>query len=243
MKTADLSKYTTGTIGQVLEASINWKDVREADIHNMARMCVAKGISKLYVNSAWSLPYILEDLEGTDVVPGSFVGTCSGGFSTGMKCFECRHAIDEGAKAIVNAMDLSAIQNNHWGYVEDDIKAMAEAGKDVELTLTVGAPYLSKEQLRKACELAAKYGVDYVLSTPITNFFDGPSISDILTMKEVLEGSGTSIKAGGIKFPYSQNAYTLLRAGADKVIAWEVEELVDDFNLMREVGIVPPYAG
>lgn len=177
MKQVDLSKYTKETVGEIMSWAITKKDVREAEIREACRKAIELNVGKFYVHSNIFLPIILEELKGSKVVPGNFIGTSSGGFSSGMKAIETQESIELGAKAIVNAIDTTSVNNNHFDYVENDIKEMCEAAKGVHLTLVLGVAYLTDDQIRKCCELCAKYKPDAIATAAVVNFFDGaPSI-------------------------------------------------------------------
>ncbi len=242
MKQLDLSKYTRETIGSVLEYSINWKNVREAEIREACAKAIANGISRFYVNTPYFLPILTDALAGSDVVPGCFIGTSSGSFSGEMKKVEMEEGIALGAKVLVSAINTTAIAVDDWAGVEADIRTMREGAMGVELVAVLGGAYLTDEQIRKCCRLCARYGVDAVATSAVNGLFEGPSVDQVLLMADELKDTDVEIKASAIPFPYAQNAYTLLRAGASAVISWDVLDIRNDFDTMREIGIVPPYA-
>ena len=244
MKQVDLSKYTKNNIGEIMSWAVTKKDVREAEIREACRKAIKLGVGKFYVHSNIFLPVILEELEGSNVQPGTFIGTSSGGFSSDMKALETRESIEMGAKAIVNAIDTTSVNNNHFAYIEQDIKEMCEAAEGARLTLVLGVAYLTDDQIKRCCEICAKYKPDAIATAAEVNFFDGvPSIEKILLMSEVLKDSDVSITASGMPFPYAQNAYTSLRAGCSEVLSRNIESIIEDFDQMRDIGLIPPYVG
>lgn len=62
-------------------------------------------------------------------------------------------------------------------------------------------------------------------------------------MRDVLKDSDIDIVASGMPFPYAQNAYTSLRAGCSSVLSFNIDSIIEDFDQMREIGLIPPYAG
>lgn len=146
--------------------------------------------------------------------------------------------------AIVNAIDTTSVNNNHFAYIEQDIKEMCEAAEGAHLTLVLGVAYLTDDQIKRCCEICAKYKPEAIATAAEVNFFDGaPSIEKILLMSEVLKDSDVSITASGMPFPYAQNAYTSLRAGCSEVLSRNIESIIEDFDQMRDIGLIPPYVG
>jgi deoxyribose-phosphate aldolase len=72
-----------------------------------------------------------------------------------------------------------------------------------------------------------------------TGQFEGPSLEQFLLMKETLKGTNVKLKVAGVKFPRPQNAYIFIMAGADRIGTRAAPEIVDAFDKLRELGIIP----
>jgi deoxyribose-phosphate aldolase len=62
-------------------------------------------------------------------------------------------------------------------------------------------------------------------------------------MAECCKGTNTKVKVSGVKDPRPQNAYVFLQAGAELIGSRSAPEIIDAFDTMREIGIIPPYEG
>jgi deoxyribose-phosphate aldolase len=62
-------------------------------------------------------------------------------------------------------------------------------------------------------------------------------------MKKTLEETDIKLKVAGVKFPRPQNAYCFIMAGAELIGTRAAPEIIDALDKMREIGIVPEYAG
>jgi len=60
-------------------------------------------------------------------------------------------------------------------------------------------------------------------------------------MKETLKGTSVKLKVSGVEYPRPQNAYMFLLAGADLIGTRAAPDIIENLDLMREIGIVPPY--
>ncbi len=47
------------------------------------------------------------------------------------------------------------------------------------------------------------------------------------------------MKVAGVKFPRPQNAYTFILAGAERIGTRAAPEIVDAFDSLRELGLIP----
>ena len=59
-----------------------------------------------------------------------------------------------------------------------------------------------------------------------------------MIMKRTLEGSDVKLKVAGVKFPRPQNAYAFIMAGADLIGTRASAEIIDSYDLMKEIGII-----
>ena len=60
-------------------------------------------------------------------------------------------------------------------------------------------------------------------------------------MSECVKGTQTKVKVSGVKSPRPQNAYIFLMAGAELIGTRAAVEVIDAFDTMRKIGIIPPY--
>ena len=83
--------------------------------------------------------------------------------------------------------------------------------------------------------------MDYAKTS--TGQFEGPTMEQFMIMKRTLEGSDVKLKVAGVKFPRPQNAYAFIMAGADLIGTRASAEIIDSYDLMKEIGIISSRRG
>ena len=58
-------------------------------------------------------------------------------------------------------------------------------------------------------------------------------------MRDTLAGADVKLKVAGVKFPRPQNAYVFLLAGADRIGTRAAPEIVEAFDKLRDLGLIP----
>ena len=101
--------------------------------------------------------------------------------------------------------------------------------------------YLTDDEIRTACELVAEAGIDWVKSS--SGQYDGPMLEQVMLMADCVKGTATKVKVSGVKAPRPQNAYVFLMAGAELIGTRAAIEILNAFDTMRGIGVIPPYAG
>ncbi len=112
-------------------------------------------------------------------------------------------------------INIGALKDGRFDYVEKDIKTVVEACKDKALLkVIIETCLLDDDEKIKACKLAESAGADYVkTSTGFSTF--GASVSDILLMRNSV-GKKMGVKAsGGIR--NLDTAYKMIEAGASRI--------------------------
>lgn len=192
----------------ILKATANEEEIRElcneARIHGFASVCV---------NPYW-VKFCSKELSGSKVPVCTVVGFPLGANSTAIKAEETRQAIENGAREIDMVINLGALKSGNWKAVEEDIKAVVKAAKDVTVKLIIETCYLNESEKTRACELALKTGVDFVKTS--TGFGSGgANVDDIKLIKNTLAGKLKIKASGGIRSYH--DAIRMLEAGADRL--------------------------
>ena len=101
--------------------------------------------------------------------------------------------------------------------------------------------FLTDEEISAGSKLVAEVGLDYAKTS--SGQFDGPSMEQFLVMKEALKGTDVRLKVSGVKFPRPQNAFAFILAGAELIGTRAAPEIIDGIDMLREIGMIPPYKG
>ena len=177
---------------------------KEAREHKFASVCV---------NSAFA-PLVAKELEGSGVKTCCVVGFPLGAMLTTAKAFEAAEAVKAGAQEIDMVINISALKDKDYSFVEEDIRAVAEASGDALVKVIIETCLLTDEEKVKACELSVKAGAAFVKTS--TGFSTGgATAADVALMKKTVDGKALVKASGGIRTP--EDAKALIEAGADRI--------------------------
>lgn len=194
----------------ILKADTSADDVertcQEAKDNDFAGVCVPP----YYVKKAATL------LAKTDCLIVTVVGFPLGYATTPAKVEEARRAIDEGADEIDMVINIAALKNKDYSYVENDIQSVVTLAhlKSKKVKVIIETALLTQEEKIKACEICAKVGADFVKTS--TGFASGGAkVEDIELLRKNLPEQIKLKASGGIKTKVQAEA--LIKAGADRL--------------------------
>lgn len=201
-----LAKYFDHTI---LNPDATKADVltvcKEAKDHDFFSVCV----------NPYYVALVREALKGTDVKVTSVIGFPLGASVSEVKAFEARRAIKDGANEIDMVLNIAALKNKQYDYVQKDIEAVVEAcGEDALLKVIIETCLLTDEEKIKACSLAKAAKADYVKTS--TGFSTGgATVEDVKLMRKTV-GPDMGVKAsGGVRD--AEKAKAVIDAGATRI--------------------------
>ena len=179
----------------------------EAKQYNFLGVC----INPLYVKSA------KEYLQDTYVKIVTVVGFPLGANRSDVKAFEASKAVEDGADEIDMVINVSKLKDKDYKFVVNDIKAVKSACKDKPLKVILETDLLTKEEIKKACELCIEAKADFVkTSTGFVKNGIGAQAEDVKLMYETVSPYGLKVKAsGGIRD--KETALKMLEAGAERL--------------------------
>jgi deoxyribose-phosphate aldolase len=135
----------------------------EADIRREAEY--AKQMNYVsFCTYAQYMAAVCEVLEGSDVVPTSVIGYPTGNHPAFVKASEARFALEQGARDLEMVINLAAFHDGSYGYVKQEIEAVAHVAHEVGATLKVSLEIycLSTKQLLTAAMLIKDAGADFI---------------------------------------------------------------------------------
>ncbi len=180
---------------------------KEAKEHNFLGVCITPAYVKL----------AKEHLNETDVKIVTVAGFPLGADRSDVKAFEAGRAVEDGADEIDMVINVTAIKNQDYDFVVKDIKAVKEACKNKPLKVILETDLLTKEEIKKACELCIEAKADFVkTSTGFVKNGVGAKAEDVKLMYETVSPYGLKVKAsGGIRD--KETALKMLDAGAERL--------------------------
>ena len=201
----NLNKYIEHTLlkQDATTEALN-KLYEEAKEHNFRGVC----INPAYVKSA------KEALKDTEVKVVTVIGFPLGANKTEVKAFEASVAKADGADEIDMVINVTGMKDKNYNYVLEDIKAVKIACGDIPLKVILETDLLTKEEIKKACELAVEAGADFVkTSTGFVKNGLGAQVDDVKLMYDTVTPHGLKVKAsGGIRD--KEAALKMIEAGA-----------------------------
>lgn len=162
---------------------------QEAMTYNFKTVCVPT----CYVSLASEL------LRKSSVGITTVVGFPLGNETPQAKAFQTKEAVRSGASDIDMVINVGALKDKKYDYVKQDIEQVVKAAKQTNeetvVKVILETCYLSKEEIKVACQLAVKAGVDFVKTS--TGFgTGGATLEDVQLMKDTV-GDQAQVKASG----------------------------------------------
>ena len=179
----------------------------EAKEHKFLGVC----INPAYVKLA------KENLYGTDVKIVTVVGFPLGANRSDVKAFETSKAVDDGADEIDMVLNVSKLKDKDYNFIINDIKTVKTACKNKPLKVILETDLLTKDEIKKACELCIEAKADFVkTSTGFVKNGVGAKAEDVKLMFDTVSPYGLKVKAsGGIRD--KEAAIKMLEAGAERL--------------------------
>lgn len=179
----------------------------EAKEHKFLGVC----INPAYVKLA------KENLYGTDVKIVTVVGFPLGANRSDVKAFETSKAVEDGADEIDMVLNVSKLKDKDYDFIINDIKTVKTACKDKPLKVILETDLLTKDEIKKACELCIEAKANFVkTSTGFVKNGVGAKAEDVKLMFDTVSPYGLKVKAsGGIRD--KEAALKMLEAGAERL--------------------------
>lgn len=201
-------------IAKTIDHTILKPNITDADVIKICDEAKEYGFFSVCVNP-YFVSLVAEQLKGTDVKVTSVIGFPFGASTTVIKAAEARKAVEDGANEIDMVLNVSALKDQKYDYVQADIAAVVEAirGKAI-LKVILETCLLTKDEIVKACELSKAAGAQFVKTS--TGFSTGgATVEDVKLMKQTV-GDSLEVKASGGVRDYD-TAMALIEAGATRI--------------------------
>ncbi|HAS72914.1 MAG TPA: deoxyribose-phosphate aldolase [Clostridiales bacterium UBA8960] len=211
-------------IAKMIDHTILKPNVTDAEVIKVCDEAKEYGFFSVCVNP-YFVPLVAEQLKGTDVKVTSVIGFPLGANTSTIKAAEAAQSVIDGANEIDMVLNVSALKDQKYDYVLDDIKAVVLAikGKAI-LKVILETCLLTKEEIVKACELSKEAGAQFVKTS--TGFSTGgATVEDVLLMKKTV-GDALEVKASGGVRDF-ETAKNVIDAGATRIGASSSVDIVN----------------
>lgn len=236
----DLSKIADKYgFAKLFDFNVLRKDATEADIRKAIDLMWQYKFACFYTGGHWT-PLLVQELKGLDCEIGVPVDFPFGTASTKTKIEATKEARRLGATAIDMVFNIGALRDHRYDFVLNELKEHVKAAEGAVTKPIIEVCFLTDEDILAACDIIIEAGATYCKTS--SGQSEGPTLQQMMLIHERLKGTNVKQK-GGVKFPKPQNAVSFIKAGCDRIGSFEAPSIVEMFEPMREIGLIPPYVG
>ncbi len=203
-------------LAQYIEHTLLKQDAAKEELLWLFEEAKEYGFKGVCVNPC-NVALAKEKLRHTDVKVVTVVGFPLGANISTVKAFEAETAIADGADEIDMVLNVSALKDKNYPLVKFDVETVKKACKTHILKVILETDLLDKDEIKKACEICASAGADFVkTSTGFVKNGVGAKVEDVELMYKTVAPYGLGVKAsGGIRD--KEKALALIKAGATRL--------------------------
>ncbi len=205
----------TNDLARMIDHTLLKANATETEIVKLAEEAKEYQFASVCVNPTWvkTAAEILKEADGVKVC--TVIGFPLGATTSETKAFETKNAIENGATEVDMVINIGALKDKQFDFVEQDIKAVVAAAKGKALTkVIIETCLLTDEEKEMACKLSVRAGADFVKTS--TGFSTGgATVEDIRLMRKIV-GPEIGVKAsGGVRS--LEDAQKMIEAGATRI--------------------------
>jgi deoxyribose-phosphate aldolase len=166
-------------------------------------------------------------LSGTPVKLCSVIGFPLGANSPETKAFEADAAVKNGATEIDMVINIGALKEGLYRFVEDEIRQVVKASDGALVKVIIETCYLSDEEKIAACNIAKTSGAHFVKTS--TGFGpSGATVADVELMRKTVGGNFGVKASGGIRT--LSDAISMIKAGANRLGLSSSLSIINELN-------------
>ncbi len=200
-------------INKMIDHTLLKADARLEQIEELCKQAADHNFKSVCVNPFY-VKKCVELLKKTDVLVCTVIGFPLGQNTSEVKVAETEDALKNGAGEIDMVINIGALKDKQYDYVENEIRSIKNACGDKVLKVIIETCLLTEEEKVKACELSKKAGADFVKTS--TGFSTGgATVEDVLLMRKTV-GPEMGVKASGGIRDYKK-AKEMIEAGANRL--------------------------
>ena len=203
-------------LNKYIEHTLLKQDATRAEIVKLLDEAVENEFLGVCVNPCnvkFSRQY-LNDTKENDVKVVTVVGFPLGQSTREIKILETIDAVKNGADEIDMVLNSGLLKDKEYEKIVDEISGVKMACQNHQLKVILETDLLTKDEIKKACELCIAGKADFVkTSTGFVKNGVGAKVEDVALMYETVKEAGLRVKAsGGIRD--REAALKMIEAGA-----------------------------
>ena len=214
----------TNNIAALIDHTLLKQDATKNQIEKLCGEAKQHVFASVCVNPTWvSLSASL--LKDSPVKVCTVIGFPLGASTSEVKAFETTDAIEKGADEIDMVLNVGALKDGDFDYVQKDIEAVVQAAKGKAIVKVIlETCLLANEQIAKASELSKLAGADFVKTS--TGFSTGGATVEAVKLMRETVGPELGVKAsGGVRSLADLEA--MVEAGATRIGASSGVDIVN----------------
>ncbi len=231
VKTLDRNK-----LAKMMDFSILPKQTQLKEIIECCQVARKYNFAAFYSSSPHFSPVVAKELAGTDIEIGTGIAFPFGSTTPSVKAFETEEAIKRGCTTVDVVMNVGALKDGDFATTREELKLFVKAAGSAVTKAILEVCYLTDEQIAAGCKMIAEAGIHFAKSS--TGQFEGPTLEQVLVMRESLKGTNVRLKVSGVKFPRPQNALVFILAGAERIGTRAAPEIVEGLASLQAIGMV-----
>ncbi|TQR19277.1 deoxyribose-phosphate aldolase [Psychrobacillus vulpis] len=204
----------TQNIASLIDHTLLKQNATKEQIEKLCEEAKTYTFASVCVNPTW-VELSAKLLQESSVKVCTVIGFPLGASTTKVKAFETTNAIENGADEIDMVINVGALKDADYDFVQQDIAAVVEAAKGKAIVKVIlETCLLTDEEIKKASELSKAAGADFVKTS--TGFStEGATVKAVKIMRETV-GSELGVKAsGGVRS--LEDLQAMVDAGASRI--------------------------
>jgi len=188
-------KLTARDVAKLIDISAVQAPHGAAEIRDLVENAKEFHFMAVHVLPCW-VTFLKELLaDSPDILIGAPVGFPSGAHRTEIKIAEARLLLQDGVQEMDMMLNIGKLRSGEYRYCEEEIRAVVGAAADVPVKVILEVHYLSRDQLKKACEVCINGGAAFVKTA--TGWAASGATLDVVQFITSFVGSAIRVKAAG----------------------------------------------
>ena len=210
-----MTAYTLDQFSRMIDHTNLHADATHADLERLCQEARQYHFKMVAINQVQAA-FCAKQLAGTDIDVGAAIAFPLGQTSIAAKVFETKDALQNGANEIDYVINITALKERQYGYLENEMRQMVATCHAVNVPCKVifETCYLTKAEIVKMAEIAKDVQPDFIKTS--TGFGSaGATVEDVALMKTTV-GEQVQVKAaGGIRD--ADTFLAMIKAGATRI--------------------------
>jgi deoxyribose-phosphate aldolase len=186
---------TAHGIARLIDISAVQAPHGEAEITKLVRAAKEYDFIAVHVLPCW-VPWLKGLLaDRPDIMIGAPVGFPGGGHRTEIKVAEAQMLVADGVHEMDMMLNVGKLRSGERDYCEQEVRSVVRAAGSVPVKVILEVHYLSRDQLKTACEICISAGAAFVKTA--TGWAPSGATLEIVDFITSFVGSSIKVKAAG----------------------------------------------